>query len=150
MSGARVRHESSAGGVVFRRDGDATYVLLIRDSYRNWGFPKGHIEPGETPGAAAVREVAEETGLTSLELLGEVSTIAWTFTFRGARVRKTCHFFAFASASARARPQRREGITSCRWVRADEGVRMLSYRNARGVLKEALALVGLAPPVAGA
>src|SRR6267154_2324888 len=60
----RAQRETSAGGVVFRRppDGEPRF-LLIRDSYRNWGFPKGHLEPGEPPADAARREVAEETGL---------------------------------------------------------------------------------------
>ncbi len=37
-------------------------------AYRNWDFPKGLVEPGEEPLAAALREVAEETGLTGLAL----------------------------------------------------------------------------------
>ena len=62
------REEVSAGGIVFRRDGDRTFYLLIRDPYRNWGFPKGHLEDGEDPSAAAVREVGEETGLGGLAI----------------------------------------------------------------------------------
>ncbi|HZE93765.1 MAG TPA: NUDIX domain-containing protein, partial [Gemmatimonadales bacterium] len=60
----RAQRETSAGGVVFRRgpDGQVRF-LLIRDSYKNWGFPKGHLEPGEPPAEAARREVTEETGL---------------------------------------------------------------------------------------
>ncbi len=65
----RAQRETSAGGVVFRRPPDgAPRFLLIRDSYRNWGFPKGHLEPGEPPADAARREVAEETGLNDLVL----------------------------------------------------------------------------------
>src|SRR5260370_1263792 len=57
----RAQRETSAGGVVFRRgpDGQVRF-LLIRDSYKNWGFPKGHLEPGEPPADAARREVTEE------------------------------------------------------------------------------------------
>ena len=61
------RDETSAGGVVFRLDGREPLFLLIRDSYQNWGFPKGHVESGERPEEAAVREVSEETGLAELD-----------------------------------------------------------------------------------
>jgi 8-oxo-dGTP pyrophosphatase MutT (NUDIX family) len=60
----RARLETSAGGVVVRRDGSHALYLLIRDSYGNWGFPKGHVESGERPEDAAVREVQEFTPST--------------------------------------------------------------------------------------
>jgi 8-oxo-dGTP pyrophosphatase MutT (NUDIX family) len=53
------RDETSAGGVVFRVVDGRPLYLIIRDSYRNWGFPKGHLETGERPEDAALREVAE-------------------------------------------------------------------------------------------
>src|SRR5207237_591883 len=57
----RAQRETSAGGVVFRRDPDgAPRFLLIRDAYRNWGFPKGHLEVAEPPAVAARREVREQ------------------------------------------------------------------------------------------
>lgn len=58
--------QRSAGIVVVRREGGAWRFLLLR-AYRNWDFPKGLIEPGESPLAAARRETAEETGLTHLD-----------------------------------------------------------------------------------
>src|SRR5437867_2271307 len=80
----RAQRETSAGGVVFRRGpGGAPRFLLIRDSYRNWGFPKGHLEPGEPPADAARREVAEETGLKDLVRHGPIRVIDWYFRFRG-------------------------------------------------------------------
>jgi 8-oxo-dGTP pyrophosphatase MutT (NUDIX family) len=64
MSKRRAELEVSAGGIVFRRlPGEGAKYLLIRDSYNNWGFPKGHLEGNESPAEAAIRETAEETGL---------------------------------------------------------------------------------------
>ena len=93
MSRAKARLETSAGGVVYRMDGDRPLFLLIRDSYRNWGFPKGHLETGERPESAAEREVREETGLAALTLRGPIETIDWYFRFRGRLIHKVCHFF---------------------------------------------------------
>ena len=60
-----VKHRS-AGVVVVRKEGGAWRFLILR-AYRNWDFPKGLIEPGETPLAAARRETFEETGLAALD-----------------------------------------------------------------------------------
>jgi 8-oxo-dGTP pyrophosphatase MutT (NUDIX family) len=57
--------ERSAGVVVVRRESQNWRILVLR-AYRNWDFPKGLIEPGETPFAAAVRETREETGIEDL------------------------------------------------------------------------------------
>ncbi len=143
MARARARHETSAGGVVFRMapgsDGSVArpLFLLIRDSYRNWGFPKGHVEHGELPEAAALREVGEETGLRELSLRGRVETIDWFFRFRGRLIHKVCHFFLMETDQAETSPQRAEGITACRWAAYDEACEVISYANAREVLRRA-------------
>jgi len=130
--------EVSAGGVVFRKceQGHLRY-LLIRDSYGHWGFPKGHLEEGETPSEAAQRETGEETGLETLKLHGPIRVIDWHFRFRGRFIHKYCHFFLFESPEGEACPQREEGITSCRWSSLEEALDDVSYENARGVLRRA-------------
>jgi len=129
--------ETSAGGVVFRRTEAGFVVLLIRDAYRNWGFPKGHLEAGEDAAAAALREIEEETGLSDLVNHGRLDDIDWFFRFRGRLIHKTCTFFLIESPGGEPVPQRDEGITACRWLRYEDALRTLSYANAREVLRAA-------------
>jgi len=118
--------------------------LLIRDSYRNWGFPKGHLETGERPEDAALREVAEETGLGDLAVRGSIDTIDWFFRFRGQLIHKVCHFYLMYSERATTSPQHSEGITACRWESYEEAAQLVSYANARDVLRRAHELVAAA------
>jgi len=139
---ARATRETSAGGVVFRRGADRVVrFLLIRDSYRNWGFPKGHLERAEPPAEAARREVAEETGLADLVLHGPIRVIDWYFRFRGKTIHKFCHFFLCESVTGEPAPQVEEGITACVWHDYDAALDKVSYDNARGVLKRAAEMV---------
>jgi 8-oxo-dGTP pyrophosphatase MutT (NUDIX family) len=138
MSKRRAELEVSAGGIVFRRvPGEGAKYLLIRDSYNNWGFPKGHLEGSESPAEAATRETAEETGLDHLVLHGPIRVIDWHFRFRGRHIHKYCHFFLFESPEGEVCPQVDEGITACQWRPLNEALEILSYDNARGVLKRA-------------
>ena len=134
----RAQRETSAGGVVFRRDAEGRPLfLLIRDSYQNWGFPKGHVEAGEPPAEAARREVAEETGLDVLILHGPIEIIDWYFRFRGKTIHKYCHFFLFESKHGEPVPQAEEGITDCAWQPLALARGTISYDNARDVLERA-------------
>lgn len=133
----RARVETSAGGVIYRWHGAVPHVLLIRDPYHHWGFPKGHLEEGETPDAAALREVEEETGLAHLVLGSQLGTIDWYFRAGGRLIHKFCHFYLIESPSGDTAPQADEGITACRWLPIAEALDAISYDNAREVLHRA-------------
>lgn len=113
------------------------HVLLIRDPYRKWGLPKGHAEDGETPAETGLREVAEETGLSDLELGDELVTIDWYFRSRGKKIHKFTTFFLMYSRTGVATPERGEGITACEWVPLHEADRRISYENASEVVQVA-------------
>lgn len=138
---ARFRRETSAGGVVFRLVNGEPRFLLICDAHGNWGFPKGHVEKGEVPEVAAVREVMEETGLPALTLIESIAPIDWVFRWQGALIRKRCHFFLMATNAERTSPQTDEGIVACEWASESEAMRRITYANARAVLQRARGMV---------
>ena len=131
------RLETSSGGVVFRAFDDGARFLLIRDPYDNWGLPKGHLEGGETPVQAALREVTEETGLSELRVVDQLPTIDWYFRDRGKLVHKFCHFFLIECVAGEPVPQLDEGISECIWRNLDDALTTVSYANAREVLRAA-------------
>ena len=141
MKRPHAKEETSAGGVVYRLADGAPLYLLIRDSYRNWGFPKGHGEEGEMPDGAALREVSEETGLCDLAVRGLIETIDWHFRFRGKLIHKVCHFYLMETGESSTSPQRTEGITACRWLPFGAAEELISYANARDVLRKARVLL---------
>lgn len=61
----------TAGGVVI---GPGNKIVVVSQGGNSWSLPKGHLEPGETPEEAAIREIFEESGIQDakiIELLGE-------------------------------------------------------------------------------
>jgi 8-oxo-dGTP pyrophosphatase MutT (NUDIX family) len=131
------RLETSSGGVVYRQHEGGLQFLLIKDPYENWGLPKGHLEGGETPVQAAIREVAEETGLCELRVVAQLPTIDWYFKDQGRLVHKFCHFFLLECAGGEARPQLDEGISACAWKSIEDALATVTYANAREVLRAA-------------
>lgn len=129
------RLETSSGGVVYRNYDGVHQFLLIRDPYDNWGLPKGHVEGGETPQEAAIREVTEETGLCELSVVEQLPTIDWYFKDHGHLVHKFCHFFLLQCAGGDATPQLEEGISECIWRTLEEALTTVTYANAREVLR---------------
>ncbi len=134
---SRARRETSAGGIIFRPADAGPQYLLILDGNGNWGFPKGHLVPGETSLEAARREIAEETGLADLVLHGELGVIDWFFRAGGSLVHKHCHLFLFESTAGDVVPQVDEGITACCWHSLEAALAALTHENARTVLRSA-------------
>ncbi len=133
--------ELSAGGVILRRkENGSVEVLLIEDSYGNWGFPKGHVEGGETSEEAALRECREETGLRNLRTISPIGTTDWYFRSGRGLVHKFCDYFLLqAEIDGQAQPQRGEGIRACAWLDPDDALARVTYSNARAILRCGLA-----------
>jgi 8-oxo-dGTP pyrophosphatase MutT (NUDIX family) len=129
----REREYSHAGGVVARIvDGAPQYLLVEANGHPGeWVLPKGHIEPGETAEAAAVREVEEEAGVRAaiVARAGDNEYMA-----EGERVRTI--FFLMRYEGDVGRDEDR-GLA---WRRYDDALKLLHYENTRQVLAQAHAL----------
>src|SRR2546426_11321091 len=77
-----VKRAQSAGGVVFRRDGGAPRILLLKHSSGKWMLPKGTIEEAETPEAVALREGREETGISNVRVMADLGEERYYFFWR--------------------------------------------------------------------
>lgn len=123
--------ERAAGAVVLRRTDRGVRLLVLR-AYRNWDFPKGMVEPGESELDAARREVAEETGLADLDFpFGDVH--CETLPYALGKVAR--YYLAETEQQAielpvspeLGRPEHHEW----RWVSFDEAEELLPPRLAR-------------------
>jgi 8-oxo-dGTP pyrophosphatase MutT (NUDIX family) len=140
MSVIPTKTQISAGGVVFRRCDSRVEVALISvGGESRWQLPKGLVDAGESPEAAAVREAREETGIET-ELVAPIDKIEYWYyaTNRGGRVRfhKFVHFYLLRYVSGDVRDHDAE-VNEARWVEIDEARTMLAFAGERKVLERA-------------
>ena len=121
-----------AGGIVFRRNGADISILLVRAKRdpSAWIFPKGHIEPGETARATAVRETREEAGVQG-EAIGEIGD-PQEFEWLGRWYR--VQYFLIRMTSESDETDGREKA----WFPFDEALDRISFASARDLLRQAL------------
>jgi len=120
-----------AGSIVVRLDAREPQVLLVtaRRNPRNWIFPKGHIEKGESPEQAALRETREEAGV-SASLIGPAGILEYGFLGAKARVE---YFLVLFTREAGPPEDGRQRI----WCGLDDALERLSYKNTRKLLRKA-------------
>lgn len=112
-------------------------LLISTQGGRRWQLPKGHIEPGETPEQAAVREVMEETGVTG-RVLAPLSAVEYWYNERGERrIHKQVAYFLLSYASGSAADFDANEVSGAGWFGWDEGIAKLSFDNERRVVLEA-------------
>jgi len=128
--------ERSAGLVVFReRGGRREYLLVQSRRHGAWGFPKGHVRPGETDLAAARRETAEETGLADLEVVpGFVRALRYELPGSGIE-KEAVYLPARAPDEAGPAGALDPEVAETVWVSLAEALRLLTFAEARELLR---------------
>ncbi len=142
----RASEEVSAGGIALRSAGGVVEVALIgrltRGGRLEWCLPKGHLEGSETAREAAVREIAEETGIIG-EVVASLGSIDYWFSVSGRRVHKTVHHFLLHATGGSITVEHDpdgEAVEAA-WVPLTELERRLAYANERRIAAAAAALL---------
>ena len=113
-----------------RRAADGSKVLAL---------PKGHPDGDETPEAAAMREVREETGVDA-ELAGSLGDVRYWYQRDGRRSRRSCRSSCCATPAASLDDHDAE-VEEARWVPLEEAARTLSYAGEREMATRALSRI---------
>jgi 8-oxo-dGTP pyrophosphatase MutT (NUDIX family) len=128
-----------SGAIVVRPDADAPRVLLVtaKRNPAHWIFPKGHIEPGESAAAAALREAREEAGV-----VGRVIAPAGTIEYQllGDTIHVQYFLVELEHEEGPAEPGR-----SRLWCRLEEALQRLTFEDTRKLLREAWIRLPAAP-----
>ncbi len=130
--------EVSAGGLVIDTTGKLGLLIGRRDQKDAsgqrilWSLPKGHIEEGETPEQAALREVAEETGIHS-EIEKSLGVIDFWFMAGGKRIHKTVHHYLFRESGGLLAAQESE-VDEVAWFPLNEIVDKLAYPDEKKLI----------------
>ena len=117
----------SAGGVVVNSKGQ---VLVVSQNGDSWSLPKGHLDSGENAFEAARREILEEAGLRSLQLVRELGSYdRYRIGLNGLDDRselKTIVMFLFRTAEQALKPLDPEN-PEARWVPVDQVSALLTH-----------------------
>jgi len=128
-----LRVVEQAGGIVFRRKGNGTSILLVRAKRdpSKWIFPKGHVEDGESLTETAVRETLEEAGV-----VGEaIESIGAPLEFEYREQLYRVQYFLIRLISETDDGDGREK----KWFPVDEALERVSFDGARALLRAARA-----------
>lgn len=126
-------YEHSCGAVVYRIiNGEVRYLLIKNRRSNHWGFPKGHMEKGETREETAIREVLEETGVH----INIIDNFCSESQYRiGPKIEKRVDVFLASTEDTQTVIQKEE-IEEYIWLRFNEAVDKLKFENDKEILRQ--------------
>jgi len=134
--------EKSAGAVIFRKENDKIYYLLLhyplgaKAPQEYWDLPKGHIEKGEKETDTVKREVEEETGLKDIEFIkGFKEWIKYFFKWKGKNILKFVTFYLAETKIKNVKVSFEH--LGYKWLTYQEALEKLTFKNAKEILKKA-------------
>jgi 8-oxo-dGTP pyrophosphatase MutT (NUDIX family) len=130
-----MKYEKSCGAVIF--DGDR--VLVIQQVKGHWGFPKGHVEPGETEVETAIREIKEETNL-DVEINEKYRYVERYSPEEG--IEKDVIFFIAKKTGGEIKVQEEE-VTATEWLLPEDAIEKVTYDSSKRILEKVIKDLGV-------
>ena len=128
--------ETSAGIVLFRKEGIKKMFLLLHYPSGHWDFVKGKMEKGESTTETAIRETKEETGITDVEFLDNFEEwIQYNFQYKGELVHKKVVFFLGETKTKEIKIS--DEHLSYAWEEYNEAMEKTTFDNAKTILTKA-------------
>ncbi|MGQ9629206.1 MAG: NUDIX hydrolase [bacterium] len=154
MEKKKTKFELSAGGVIYKKDGEKILVCLVATKGgETWQLPKGLVQPGEPMEEAAAREVREETGLSG-EIVRRIDKVDYWFYWGEGEERTRHHklvYFYLLKFSGGSVEDHDYEVSEARWFPIEEAEGALSYENEREILRKAREIIQseISPPRRG-
>ena len=128
--------EKSAGAIVFRKEKEVLYYLLLHSELGHWGFPKGNIEKGESLTGTIKREVKEETGIKDIEFISNFKeTIKYFYKREGKNIFKTVVFFLTETKTKDIKISWEH--VGFEWLSYNKAFKKITFKNSKQILKKA-------------
>lgn len=125
--------EFSCGGVILENNKVLLVQVKSMKGRKIWTFPKGHIEQGETPRQAALREVLEETGYKAA-IVKPLLKVRYAFTLKGRYVRKVVQWYLMKKLGRIGKHDPSE-ILAINWVSINKAKEMVEYPSDKRLLE---------------
>ena len=126
----KMKYEKSCGAVIFEGD----KVLVIQQVKGHWGFPKGHVEDGETEVETAIREIKEETNL-DVEI---DETHRYIETYHPKEdVEKDVVFFVAKKIGGEIKVQEEE-VTQTEWLSPKDAIKRVTYESSKKIMSRVI------------
>ena len=130
-----MKYEKSCGAVIFSND----KVLVIQQVKGHWGFPKGHVEQGETEVETAKREIKEETNL-DVNINEKYRYVEHYSPAEG--IEKDVVFFVAEKTGGEIKVQEEEVIQT-EWLLPKEALERVTYVSSKRILEKIIKDLGL-------
>lgn len=139
-----MKFESSAGGVVVKKDDKGYKILLCLQKKLSgqsvYCLPKGHIEKGEKVEDTAIREVFEETGIKAVNPRF-LDKIDYFFVENKEKVKKTVYFYLLDYESGDFKPNYE--TINIGWFPKEEAINLNPYKTERKIIELAFQKLGI-------